>query len=143
MKTKFTFLLLFAFLFIACPGSGPIIDPPDPPIDPPIEYVEMSICLDSELLEHIYCPPERVTRKKFTKGTEPLTWCDFHKKPPDPPDPFPPKYETYSINWIGLLPWMVMQEMSGYDVDKDIETLIEKSRRTGASYIHSFCWIGE
>ena len=143
MKTKFTFLLLFAFLFIACPGSGPIIDPPDPPI-PPIEYVYVDTCVDSLEMRNTYCPYERIGfNKKYVKGTEPLTWCSFHKKPPDPPDPFPPKYETYSINWIGLLPWMVMQEMLGYDVDEDIETLIEKSRRTGASYVHSFCWIGD
>ena len=143
MKTKFTFLLLFAFLFIACPGSGPIIDPPDPPI-PPVQYVYVDTCIDSQEMRNTYCPDDRIEfNKKYVEGIEPLTWCSFHKKPPDPPDPFPPKYETYSINWIGLLPWMVMQEMLGYDVDEDIETLIEKSRRTGASYVHSFCWIGD
>ena len=82
----------------------------------------------------------------MTNGENSAWWEDPRKfKDPSkkPTPPFPAKYETYSINWIGLLPWMVMEEMAGNDVSDAVEILVEKSRRSGAAYIHSFCWVGD
>ena len=146
MKLKFriSFLLLFLFMFVAaqCPTPDPP-DPPDPPI-PPVEYAYVDTCLDSLAMRNTYCPDDRIEfNKKYVKGTEPTTWCDSHVQPPDPPDPLPAKFDTYSINWIGLLPWMVMKEMDGGDVSAHVDRLVELSRRSGAAYIHSFCWVGD
>lgn len=142
-KKLLPLLLLFSLLFIACPGSPPpVVDPPDPPqIPDPIEYVYRWICEDSKLLSREDC--RKGIHTKFEKGAEPTDICEIDHNPPPPPEPFPPKYETYSIHWIGLLPWMVMQEMAGIDVTDEVELLIEKSRRAGAAYIHSFCWVGD
>lgn len=104
MKTKFIFLLLFAFLFIACPIPPPPPQPPVPPVPPeppipPIEYVRVDTCKDSGEMRNTHCPDGRIAfGKKYVKGTEPLTWCSFHKKPAPPiPDPKPPYNKVASF----------------------------------------------
>ncbi len=117
MKTKFTFLLLFAFLFIACPGSGPIVDPPDPPI-PPIEYAYVDTCIDSLEMRNTYCPDDRIEfNKKYVKGTEPLTWCSFHVEP-DPPFVYPEVIEDIHAGFLGIFLW--------YSYIQDLEARISQ-----------------
>ena len=148
MKTKHIISLILLFLFLSIGASCPPPQPPNPPIPPeppvpPIEYVYVDTCIDSGYMRNTYCPDDRIEwNKKYIKGTEPLSWCAFHKEP-TPPIPLPEKFETYSINWIGLLPWMTMKAMAGEDVSKPVDRLVELSRRSGAAYIHSFCWVGD
>ena len=143
MKRKLTLLFLLAFVFISfgCPPTPPPdIDPPDidPPVPPPvIEYVYVDTCIDSGFMRNTFCPDDRIKfNKKYVKGTEPLSWCAFHKEP-TPPIPLPEKFEEYHIHWIGLLSWMMAHP------EENVDVLIEKTRRTGASCVHSFAWVGE
>ena len=69
---------------------------------PPVEYVYVDTCIDSQEMRNIYCPDNRIEfNKKYVKGAEPLTWCSFHKEPDPPkpsiPDPKPPYNKVASF----------------------------------------------
>ncbi len=140
MRTKYiAFLFLFAFLFIACPGSGPIIDPPDPPI-PPIEYEWYNVCLDSNELQHVWCPEDRIVSRKFQKGSPdiPSTWCDFHVKPPDPPFVYPKAIEDIHAGFLGIFLW--------YSYTQDIEELektLHETRIRQVGFMDFFLFVSD
>ena len=72
--------------------------------------------------------------KLETFWSKPNEWPDPSEPEPNPP---PDKHEEYHINWIGLLPWMMTHP------NESIDTLVRKTRETGASCLHSFAWVGE
>ena len=115
-------------------------EPPDPPDPPQPEYTYRDTCLDSGKMRNTYCPDDRIEfNKKFIKGTEPITWCDFHKKPSPPIPPYPvyPRREKYSLHMIDLFAYTYNHP------DWDIEPLIDRVAQTEASAIHSFGWAGD
>lgn len=68
-----------------CKSSNP------PPVQ--FQYVHRDICIDSGELRNTYCPPERIKwAERFVIGSEPKSWCTFHKKPIPPVE-----YELYNI----------------------------------------------
>lgn len=144
----FSFLcILWTIIFmVGCPS--PVITPPDPP-DPPdpiIEYVERSVCLESGLLEHIYCPPETVTRKKFVEGTEPTTWCDFHKKPPDPPFVYPEVIEDIHAGFLGIYLWYLVEGWNPADdliATEELAKTLHEVRIRQIGTIDFFLWASD
>ncbi len=145
MKTKFTLLLLFAFLFMACPGSGPIIDPPDPPIDP-IQYVYMDTCIDSLEMRNTYCPDDRIEfNKKYVTGTEPSTWCSFHKAP-DPPYPYPPIIEDIHAGFLGFNLWFYANAWNPEDeaaIIAQAKLTFHEIRARGIGVVDWFLWLSD
>ncbi len=70
-------------------------DPEDP-----IEYVERDVCLDSGSLRHVFCPEDRIERRKYIKDSLeiPSDWCSYHKAPEDPDLTDPPiENKTLSV----------------------------------------------
>jgi len=104
----------------------------------PIEYEYRDTCMDSGKMRHApACPDDRIEwGKKYIKGTEPTTWCEFHKEP-EPPHPVYPRREKYSLHLIDLFAYTYNHP------DWDIEPLIERVAQTEASAIHSFGWAGD
>ncbi len=103
-----------------------ILDHTVPP-PPPIEYVRVDTCKDSGEMRNTYCPDPRIEfGKKYVKGTEPKTWCSFHKKP----DPLIPEPKS---PYIGTDHYQFIEEKGKY-----VKTFFEKIHEHGGNYTTGF-----
>lgn len=75
---------------------------PKPPI-PPVEYVTVEICTETQKLKNLYCID--TMPKKYVKGTEPTVLCQLHAEAPYVPKKVKnPLHESGILNcWVGLL----------------------------------------
>ena len=137
MKLKFriSFLLLFLFLFVA--AQCPTPDPPGPPIppEPPIEYISVWVCEDSQILSRIDCRKGILT--EFIKGTEPTDICEIDHNP-TPPIVYPEIIPDIHAGFLGIHLWYLYKN----DTEELARTLHEVRIR-GIGTIDFFLWLSD
>lgn len=105
---------------------------------PPIEYVEVDVCLPCDNLATDGCDPEKVLRISFVRGDEPTDYCDPSKccnvpVPPPPPNKYKLIKEKQYKNAGKLVCPVLMPEygITLTTTDKEAEDFADRFAREG------------